>query len=77
MGELAATPICRPLGTHAPRSKDSRPPTGPDAAGDLLKGGVIEAGTVDEVLESLGIPAESRPETLDPERFVILAEALG
>ena len=27
----------------------------------------VEAGKVDEVLDSLGIPAESRPETLDPE----------
>jgi len=36
----------------------------------------VEAGQVDDALASLGIPGEARPETLDPERFVALAEAL-
>ncbi len=36
-----------------------------------------EVRKLEEALDSLGISGESRPETLAPERFVALAEALG
>ena len=36
----------------------------------------VEVARIDAVLDSLSIPPEARPETLDPERFVALADAL-
>ena len=36
----------------------------------------VDTGRIDAALDSLSIPAEARPETLAPERFVALSEAL-
>ncbi|MCH1571526.1 MAG: 16S rRNA (adenine(1518)-N(6)/adenine(1519)-N(6))-dimethyltransferase RsmA [Longimicrobiales bacterium] len=37
----------------------------------------VEVARIDTVLDALGILPEARPETLDPERFVALADALS